>query len=399
MIELGPYLLSDESFVAYEYEKTGIPQLLYNPNGWQKVANIIALSMPPPIGYSFCYPIGPSASGNDCGPWNDTSSASVSYHAMKNFYKKYPELKKNKLFLAGESYAGVYVPQIVKEIMADTEEKLNLEGFAVGDACTPPAVCGSNQVGPFYALEFLYGKSAFSNSLYDSITAICTKDELMHGGSISTDCQNEINKVPAEVGGYWIYSFYDECYYENDIRRRSLESLLDPSRASSYDRKYYGPPISSRNKNKLSFAAASINPRVVNVPNGYYCGGPAAEVEWLESSEVKKALHIPDDAVFFQSDDGVGFTYYYTESDLISWYQEVINEGKLRILIYNGDTDPCINAFQSQNWTEHIGSPIVQGWRPWTTDGCQRMGGYVIRYENNFDFLTIRGKIYLNNNS
>lgn len=33
----------------------------------------------------------------------------------------------------------------------------------------------------------------------------------------------------------------------------------------------------------------------------------------------------------------------------------------------------------------------MQSWRPWTTDGCQSMGGYVTRYVNNFDFLTIRG--------
>ena len=28
---------------------------------------------------------------------------------------------------------------------------------------------------------------------------------------------------------------------------------------------------------------------------------------------------------------------------------------------------------------------LREPWRPWTTDGKQRMGGYVTRYENNFD--------------
>ena len=88
--------------------------------------------------------------------------------------------------------------------MADKAEGLNFKGFLVGDACTPPAVCGTDQVGPFYSLEFLYGKSAFSNQLYDSIMATCTKNELMHGGTISTPCQDEINKIPSEVGGYWV---------------------------------------------------------------------------------------------------------------------------------------------------------------------------------------------------
>jgi carboxypeptidase C (cathepsin A) len=33
----------------------------------------------------------------------------------------------------------------------------------------------------------------------------------------------------------------------------------------------------------------------------------------------------------------------------------------------------------------------AEAWRPWTVDGCRRMGGYVTRYEGDFDFLTIRG--------
>ena len=33
----------------------------------------------------------------------------------------------------------------------------------------------------------------------------------------------------------------------------------------------------------------------------------------------------------------------------------------------------------------------VESWRPWTTDSCQRMAGYVTRYEGNFDFVTVRG--------
>jgi hypothetical protein len=106
---------------------------------------------------------------------------------------------------------------------------------------------------------------------------------------------------------------------------------------------------------------------------------------------VKTALNVPLDADFFQCDNGEDFTYNLTETDLISWYKEIIATNTLRILVYNGDTDPGIMAYQAQNWTRNLGFDEVDSWRPWTTDGCQRMGGYVTRYENNFDFLTIRG--------
>ena len=100
-----------------------------------------------------------------------------------------------------------------------------------------------------------------------------------------------------------------------------------------------------------------------------------------------------------------------------------MSTNKFRILIYNGDTDPAINAFQAQEWTRNLKFEETKAWRPWTLDGCQKIGGYVTRYAlawlglarlsivchlsviiildiffvfssryaNNFDYLTIRG--------
>ena len=55
------------------------------------------------------------------------------------------------------------------------------------------------------------------------------------------------------------------------------------------------------------------------------------------------------------------------------------------------DTDPAITSFAAYNWTSHLGFAIQEDWRPWTVDGCRRIGGYVTRYNGHFDYLTIRG--------
>lgn len=78
LVELGPFLLNDISLEGPEYLATGIPQLIYNDYGWQKIGNILAMSMPPPVGFSYCNPPGSQATGDDCGAWNDTSTAEVS---------------------------------------------------------------------------------------------------------------------------------------------------------------------------------------------------------------------------------------------------------------------------------------------------------------------------------
>ena len=55
------------------------------------------------------------------------------------------------------------------------------------------------------------------------------------------------------------------------------------------------------------------------------------------------------------------------------------------------DWSVIVFSFTAQNWTSHLGVSETEAWRPWTVDGKDYIGGYVTRYENNFDFLTIRG--------
>ena len=65
--------------------------------------------------------------------------------------------------------------------------------------------------------------------------------------------------------------------------------------------------------------------------------------KWIKTAEVKKALHVPSDGFFFSGDNGYGFTYNSTEVSLLDFYKHVIENTTLRVLIYNGDADPCIN--------------------------------------------------------
>jgi carboxypeptidase C (cathepsin A) len=62
------------------------------------------------------------------------------------FYEKFPNLKKNNLFLSGESYAGVYVPFLARSIiqynkLPSRQMTVNFKGFMVNNACTDPNEC------------------------------------------------------------------------------------------------------------------------------------------------------------------------------------------------------------------------------------------------------------------
>ena len=127
--------------------------------------------------------------------------------------------------------------------------------------------------------------------------------------------------------------------------------------------------------------------------NDYACGGGPATNVWVNQSAVKAALHVPADAVFFIGDDGEGMVYESTEKNVMPFYRELAaSSDDVRVLVYNGDTDPGINSFVAQNWTAALGFEASEAWRPWTLDGCRRVGGYVTTYaREKFQFLTIRG--------
>ena len=103
--------------------------LMDNPWGWTKYVNLMALEAPIGVGYSYCSR--QKESGKPCVN-TDRYTASASRAALVDFFtRKFPELAKNPFYITGESYAGVYIPTLSKEILDHT--KLNLKGIAVGD--------------------------------------------------------------------------------------------------------------------------------------------------------------------------------------------------------------------------------------------------------------------------
>jgi len=75
-----------------------------NPNSWNNHANILYLESPGGVGFSTAsekYLIA-----------NDTSVAKDNLKALQIFFDRYPTYKGNDFYIAGESYAGIYIPRL-----------------------------------------------------------------------------------------------------------------------------------------------------------------------------------------------------------------------------------------------------------------------------------------------
>ena len=103
---------------------------------------------------------------------------------------------------------------------------------------------------------------------------------------------------------------------------------------------------------------------------------------------MRAALNIQPDNRFNSADNGVGMNYTLTEPNVLPIYDRARAEARLRVLVYNGDTDPGINSMVTQDkyfaHFDSLGVKATEEWRPWTTDGKQRMGGYVVTYPGDF---------------
>jgi len=366
--ELGPLLLSDDSLKTDAYKQSGIPSLIYNHYSWTRLGSILIFDQPAPVGFSYCTN-GTDTNDNDnnCGPirWTDELASANVFLALQEFYKRhscnFPKSK--ELYLTGESYAGIYVPTFARRIL-EQDTAINLKGIAVGDGClgTQTSLCGDlNAVGfgDFWNILFLAGHHQIPLEDFQLVMKAChhySETNFLISGSEDDDaCKAQLDRIKLEVGGYFTYSLYDTCTYRNGLLKG----------------------------NDVDTAAALGD-------NDYPCGGGIVLEQYVRLDIVHRALKVQSE--FFETDNaGDGFEYTPTEPDLTGFYREVVEQQKLRVLIYNGDTDPAITSFAAQNWTSHMGFEELQHWRPWTVDRCQRMGGYVTRYKDNFDFVTIRG--------
>jgi cathepsin A (carboxypeptidase C) len=109
--------------------------LMNNPWGWTRIVNLLILEAPIGVGFSYC---SRQLEGKVCKN-TDRYTATASRAGLVDFFTtKFPELQKNEFYITGESYAGVYIPTLTKEILDHPSSKglINLKGVAVGDPCT-----------------------------------------------------------------------------------------------------------------------------------------------------------------------------------------------------------------------------------------------------------------------
>ncbi|XP_077498937.1 lysosomal protective protein-like [Amblyomma americanum] len=337
-----------------------------NPYSWNKVANIIFLESP--VGVGFSYDL------SDNYTTNDTKTTHDNYLAVLKFFDHFENFRQNDFYIMGESYAGVYVPLLVKRVLQDPHG-INLKGYAIGNGAMDEQLIGNSIV------FFAYYHGLVSNRLWKEVTTNCcngsiseeTCDFGWHNNN--TACTNPVSEVNNIVlnSGLNVYNLYDPCSYD------------DPSNMTLAARY----PKTTR-----QYASLQLLRKLLRIP--FKEPGPATPqcVDqdrlqlYFNRNDVTSALHVEQCPVTWTPCNS-DMTYNQQYPTMREVVQELAETGGLKALIYNGDVDMACNFLGDEWFVRSLGYEPTSEYRMWRVGSV--IAGFVQEYEKNITFVTVKG--------
>ncbi|KAL4571345.1 hypothetical protein LXL04_018103 [Taraxacum kok-saghyz] len=196
--EVGPFHVNKDGKSVY-----------LNPYSWNTVANLLFLDSPAGVGFSY------SNTTSDILTNGDKRTAADSLQFLLNWLERFPQFKGRDFYIAGESYAGHYVPQLSQAIVrynkANTKSPINLKGYMVGNALTDDY---SDHMGVF---QFMWSAGMISDQTYKKSNELCDKESFIHP---SRECDEMIDIGYREMGNIDPYSIFTPPCSANGLTSR-----------------------------------------------------------------------------------------------------------------------------------------------------------------------------------
>eukprot|EP01125_Pyxidicula_operculata_P009072 TRINITY_DN29_c0_g1_i1.p1 TRINITY_DN29_c0_g1~~TRINITY_DN29_c0_g1_i1.p1 ORF type:complete len:453 (-),score=79.42 TRINITY_DN29_c0_g1_i1:70-1428(-) len=327
-------------------------QLENNPYSWNKLANVLYLESPAGVGFSY------SSSPNDYNNQNDERTANDNYNFLKLWLAKHPQYSTNPFYIAGESYAGIYIPSLAQKVLQGILDKsfvIPFKGVLVGNGVTNGA--GVTDLNSY--LSFLWGHGVISTNLFNKINAACSANPN------SQDCQNLSNDAYNNMNDIDMYNIYGDCYNQR-------------------------PLLDTVNNDNIFVQRLHAQARQGGVPP---CTDATFGTQYLNLVEVKSAIHVNPSITWSICNFDVNGNYDRTPNSMVPIYKNLL-KNNIRVLIYSGDTDFAVPYTDSEFWTSNdMGLTPINEWRQWFVNDIngQQVAGFVTEYPNGFQFATVKG--------
>lgn len=314
-------------------------QPVYNPHSWNNNATVIFLDQPVNVGYSY----------SSSSVSNTVAAGKDVYAFLELFFKQFPEYAKLDFHIAGESYAGHYIPVFASEILSHPERSFNLTSVLIGNGLTDPLV------------QYEY---------YEPMA--CGQ-----GGEPSVldeeECQSMSDAIPRCL------SLINSCY--------ESESVWSCVPATIYCNNAEMGPYQRSGRNVYDIRTMC--------EGGTLCYNDLEYIDsFMNKPEVMKALGA-EVSNFESCNFDVNRNFMFAGDWMKPYHKNVIDllQQDLPVLIYAGDKDFICNWLGNEAWTNKLEWSGSKGFskapvRKWKVDG--KHAGDVKNYEN-FTFLRVFG--------
>lgn len=387
MQEHGPWVMDDGDTTFHE-----------NPYSWNKNANVLYIDQPAGIGYSWC---NETENPDDCAS-GDFASSLDNLDVLKTWFGRFPDYKANDFYLSGESYAGIYVPYLLKTIDTynnDPEtaaaEKINLKGMMVGNGVTNWAYDTMPAT-----IDMGYWRSILGQDLHDSINQLaCNYSLIDFGINPSDECMDLLNQVENDIEFINIYNIYGICYggktdeekFSNDLEtyrhgETSRRGLRETPQKKGFTARDYTPWLFRSNKDKGLVRSSKDEASYGELPP---CTFGIPLMDFMNDATVREQLHIP---TYVQSwtmcKDDFNYTMFENATQSIWDTKELYDN--YRMMKYSGDKDGCVPTIGTLGWINALGRTITADWRTWYLEDNQTLAGYVQEFEG-LTFISVHG--------
>ncbi|KAM3237498.1 serine carboxypeptidase-like 17 isoform X1 [Capsicum annuum] len=347
--EIGPI-----TFEPVEYNGS-FPTMILNPYSWTKAASIIFLDFP--VGTGFSYAATPAAQQS-----SDLKSSDHAYQFLHKWFIHHPEFLRNPLYVAGDSYSGMFVP-IITQIIAiknDMEIKpfINLKGYLLGN---PLTFKGEDN----YEIPYAHGMGLISDEFYESLKINC-KGEYLDINPSNAMCLQDVQTFKELLKG-----INEPHILEPKCEFVSPKPHLLFGQRRSLDEKFH------QLKNPEQLPALKCR-------NDWY----KHSYHWADDGQDRDALNIRKDTVGKWERCASNLKYQKTVMSTIPYHASLSSKG-YRSLIYSGDHDKVVSFQSTQAWIKSLNYSIVDDWRTWTVDN--QVAGYTRSYSNQMTFATVKG--------
>nr|XP_010939012.1 serine carboxypeptidase-like 17 isoform X1 [Elaeis guineensis] len=346
VFEIGPL-----KFVTAEYNGS-LPNLVYHPYSWTRVANVIFLDSPVGTGFSFSR----KPEGYAVG---DISSSMQVYKFLRKWFVDHAQFLSNSLYISGDSYGGKVVPVVAdaisKDIEADQQSRLNLKGYLIGNPATGLKVDKNARV------PYAHGVGIISDVLYELIQKNCQGED--YENPVREQC---VTKLDA------FHKFYSEIQTSHILEPKCAAASPKPEdmigdRRSVKELELHSPP-----------PHPALKCRSYAYFLSYY---------WANSNITRKALHIKKGTVREWQRCNSDLAYAKDIPNNINYHLSLTNKG-YRALVYSGDHDLVVPFVGTQAWIRSLNFSVVDEWRSWHVGG--QVAGYTTAFSNNLTFATVR---------